>query len=42
MQRAAKQYQFKREEEDEQKPWDNVHGGRYSYHGEHLPEDKEM
>ena len=40
--RAAKQYQFKRDEEDEQKPWDVVHGGRYSYHGEHVPEDKEL
>ena len=42
MRRAAKQAQFKRKEEDEQFPWDVAHGGRFAYHGEHRPDDKEM
>ena len=42
MRRAAKQASFRRKEEDESTPWDNVHGGRYTYSGEHKPEDREM
>lgn len=42
MQRAAKQSEFQRKYEDEYRPWDAAHGGRYTYHGEHLSEDREM
>ena len=40
--RAAKQYQFQKKEGDEQNPWDVVHGGRFTYKGEQMEEDKEM
>ena len=40
--RAAKQADFQRKYKDEQKPWDLVHGGRFTYQGEHRAEDKEM
>lgn len=35
LRRAAKQSEFQRKYEDEYRPWDADHGGRYVYRGEH-------
>ncbi len=40
LRRAAKQAEFHHKYDDEAHPHDLVHGGRYSYHDEHLADDK--